>query len=113
MTSNLEGVAASHLMTPKFTKFGGQSFERLTVEETNKSEAEALSAIKELNVELTDLKIDVFGKVAVATYYSHFSFIVEGQRVESLARQALIFLETEDGWKIIHENVTPEKCFSE
>ncbi len=78
MASNIDGVTASHLISPKFTKFGGQSFERLTVEETNKSEAEALAAIKELKVELVDLKIDVFGKVAITTYYSHFSYMNEG-----------------------------------
>ena len=109
MVANLEGLRASHLNSPKFTKFGPRSFERQTVEQTNSSEASFFSSISELNVELKDVKIDVFGDVAITTFYPHYSLIKDSEVVEGISRQTLVFLKTEQGWKIIHEHGNPKK----
>lgn len=53
-----------------------------------------------------DLKIDVFGDVGIATYYPHVSFTSDGEMVTVMGRQTLVFLETAEGWKIVHEHGT-------
>ena len=63
--------------------------------------------------EMKDRKIDVFGDIAIMTCYNHFSYSVEGNREERVARNTLVFLRTADGWKIVHEHVTPKACFQQ
>jgi hypothetical protein len=108
-TANIAGLEASHLNSPKFTKFGPRSFERQTVEETNRMEAAFVSSISNMQIEMQDLKIDVFGDVAIATYYPHVTFERDSVDVIGSGRQTLVFLKTDDGWKIIHEHGTPKR----
>jgi len=109
MTANIEGLEAIHLNSPKFTKFGPRSFERQNVEQTNASEASFFSSISDLKVELKDIKIDVFDDVAITTFYPTYTLKKEGEVVEGMSRQTLVFLKTSEGWKIIHEHGTPQK----
>ena len=75
MAANIEGLQSIHLDSDKFTKFGPRSFERQDVESTNKSEAKFFSSISNVNYEIKDLKIDVFGKIGIVTYYPYVSFV--------------------------------------
>lgn len=109
MTADIEGLKAVHLNSPKFTKFGPRSFERQNVEQTNTSEASFFSSISDLKVELKDIKIDVFDDVAIATFYPTYSLKKDGEVVEGMSRQTLVFLRTDEGWKIIHEHGTTKK----
>jgi hypothetical protein len=113
MSANVEGLTTSHLISSNFTKFGPRNFSRQTAYETNESEASFFTSIKDLKVELKDVKIDVFGDVAVTTFYPHFSFVKDDQLKEGSSRQTFVFLKTDQGWKIIHEHGTPKKCFAE
>ena len=58
-------------------------------------------------------EIDVFGDVAIMTCYNHFSYKDNGGREQRVARNTLVFLKTDDGWKIVHEHVTPKQCFED
>ncbi|NIP42878.1 MAG: nuclear transport factor 2 family protein [candidate division Zixibacteria bacterium] len=109
MAVNIEGLKAIHLNSPKFTKFGPRSFERQNVEQTNASEASFFSSISDLKVELKDVKIDVFDDVAVTTFYPTYSLKKDGEVVEGMSRQTLVFLRTSQGWRIIHEHGTTKK----
>ena len=108
MNADVEPLQAIHLDSPKFSKFGPRNFDRQTVEQTNESEAEFVTSVADLELEWKDIKIDVFGDFAIATYYPHFSFVKDGQKVEGMGRQTLVFLKTEQGWKIIHEHGAPK-----
>lgn len=57
--------------------------------------------------EVNDLKIDVFGDVALATFHSDFQQIIESDILKVNAQMALLFVNTEDGWKITHEHSSP------
>lgn len=105
-SSDVAGLQAMHLNSPKFSKFGPRSFERQDVESTNESEARFFSSISDASYEIHDLKIDVFGNVGVATYYPKVSFVRGSERVYSNGRQTLVFLRTEAGWKLVHEHGT-------
>ena len=105
-TANINGLQAIHLKSEKFTKFGPRQFNRQDVANTNKSEADHFGSISKFKQEVRDLKIDVFGDIGIATYYPHVSFIKEGKEIKANGRQTLVFLYTENGWKIVHEHGT-------
>ena len=109
MTANIEGLKAAHLVSDKFTKFGPRNFNRQDVASTNESEAAFFTSISDLNMEVKDLKIDVFGDFGIATYYPHFSFVQDGEEKKGSSRQTLVFLKTKKGWKIVHEHGTSNK----
>jgi len=106
MGANIEGLKAAHLHSEKFTKFGPRNFDRQDVAATDESEAAFFSSIKSLDYQVRDLKIDVFGRVAVATYYPHVSFVKDGEAKELTGRQTFVFLKTAEGWKLVHEHGT-------
>ncbi len=106
MTANIEGLQAIHLDSEKFTKFGPRSFDRQDVAATNESEATFFSTISDVEYEVRDLRIDVFGDFGVVTYYPHVSFVRVGTRQVASGRQTLVFLKTVNGWKLVHEHGT-------
>jgi ketosteroid isomerase-like protein len=108
-TANIEGLQSVHLNSDKFTKFGPRSFNRQDVTGTNKTEAAFFGSISNYRQEVKELKIDVFGDVAIATYYPHVSFEQDGEEKSGSGRQTLVFLKTVEGWKIVHEHGTPNK----
>lgn len=103
-TTNLEGLKNIHLVSDKFTKFGPRGFERQNVDDTNESELAFFGTISNYEEEVKDLKIDVFGEVGIATYYRFVSFEQDHEKKNVSLRQTLVFLKTNEGWKIIHEH---------
>ena len=112
-TANVAGLRASHLESNKFTKFGGRDFERQDVEQCNEAETRFVSTLQNLKLEMRDPKIDVFGDVAIMTCYNHVSYTDDGEVRNRVARNTLVFLNTDDGWKIVHEHVTPNARFEQ
>ena len=100
-------LKAAHLNSPKFTKFGPRIAVRQDVESTNKTEAEHFISITDGNFRIEDLKVDIFGDVAITTFYNNYSFIKNNISVKGKGRVTLVFLNTEEGWKIIHEHSSP------
>jgi ketosteroid isomerase-like protein len=108
-TANIDGLKSAHLVSDKFTKFGPRNFNRQDVISTNNSEEEFFGTISDYKQEIKDLKIDVFGDIGIATYYPHVSFVQNGVEKIGSGRQTLVFLKTDNGWKIIHEHGTPKQ----
>ena len=107
--ANIEGLKEAHLVSEKFTKFGPRNFDRQNVASTNNSEEAFFGSITNYKQEVKDLKIDVFGDIGIATYYPYVSFMQDGESYIGSGRQTLVFLKTENGWKIVHEHGTPNK----
>ncbi len=103
-TANAVGLREGHLRTDKFTKFGGRLYERLDFEQTVAGETANITTGKDYTYEVKDLKIDVYDVVAIMTYFGHVTRMVDGEPVRYSFRQTLAFLNTSDGWKIIHEH---------
>ncbi|MCJ7580029.1 MAG: nuclear transport factor 2 family protein [Candidatus Aminicenantes bacterium] len=108
-TANIDGLKEAHLVSDKFTKFGPRSFNRQDITSTNQSEEAFFGSITNYRQEIKDLKIDVFGDIGIATYYPHVTFVQNGEAKNGNGRQTLVFLKTENGWKIIHEHGTPKQ----
>ena len=102
--SNIAELKSAHLNSPKFSKFGPRIAERQDVNQTNRSETEHFLSIKEANLVIEDLKIDIFDNVGIASFYNNFTFIKNDNRVQGKGRVTLAFLRTSEGWKIIHEH---------
>ena len=72
----------------------------------NESEAAFFGSITDVQYEVRDLKIDVFGDVGIATYYPEVSFVRDGSDVALSGRQTFVFVKTDLGWKLVHEHGT-------
>lgn len=105
--SNIPELKSVHFDSPKFSKFGPRASERQNVESTNKSETEHFRLIEDVKLVIEDLKIDIFDKVGIVTFYNNYSFIKNDNKIRGKGRVTLVFLRTEDGWKIIHEHSSP------
>ncbi|MDP6433548.1 MAG: hypothetical protein QGI15_04430 [Candidatus Scalindua sp.] len=57
---NIESLKSAHFNSPRFSKFGPRVSERQNVDETNSSESEHFSSIKDVDLKIDDLKIDIF-----------------------------------------------------
>jgi ketosteroid isomerase-like protein len=104
---DIDKLISYHAYGPKFTEF--QNGEKRTGskenEEFERSFFPMFTGIKKW--ETNDLKIDVFGDVALATFHSDFQPIIGSDTLKVAAQMALLFVNTEDGWKITHEHSSP------
>lgn len=106
---DFERLAAYHLSGPKFSKFDDvEPLDRQDDEIGMRSEVEQFSAIDDLDAHLDDLKIDVFGPVAVVTGTFRAAFQVQGDRQSSRTRSTVVLVDAGDrNWLICHEHHSP------
>jgi ketosteroid isomerase-like protein len=95
-----------HLYGPKFTKFSTESAGRLDAESTRKGERDGLSAVNGLSMRADGLKIDVFGKVGIATFVLNYSFKAGEETIEKQAKTTMVFVKEGGEWRIVHEHLS-------
>jgi hypothetical protein len=95
-----------HLYGPKFTKFSTESAGRLDAESARKGERDGLSAVNGLSMRADGLKIDVFGKVGIATFVLTYSFKAGEQTIEKQAKTTMVFVRDGGEWRIVHEHLS-------
>jgi ketosteroid isomerase-like protein len=98
-----------HLYGPGFTKFSASPPGRQDAAASRRSEHEGLGAISDLKMHANDLKIDVFGNVAIATFILESSFKAAGNAYQKLNQGTLVFVKNHGNWKITHEHFSPSK----
>jgi ketosteroid isomerase-like protein len=105
----IDELEAYHAFGPKFTKFDDfEPLERQDAETTRRLEREAILGVKEFDPRLVDLKVDVFGPVAVTTFVMDYRVVDdEGQRHSFRARATMVLAKQESGWLIVHEHFSP------
>lgn len=96
-------LIAHHIYGPKFTEFRNDS-PRFGSEENEEYERGFVGAISAFDYNLGDLKIDVFGDVAVATFEADFRPTMGEQVPQIWANVTLVFVKVNDTWKITHEH---------
>lgn len=103
-------LAAFHLDSPKFTKFDDfEPLDRQDVATANRYEEEGLSGVDNFEYDLLDLKVDVFGSAAIATFVFDYRFDAAGEAMALKARATMVFVEDSECWKIAHEHLSPFK----
>jgi ketosteroid isomerase-like protein len=102
---DLERLDSFHLHNPKFSKFEDEGvYTRRNIEEARKTENEQFSAISDFAYEVQDFKADVFGDVAVTTFYLQYSGKMGEAPMAGRVRGTLVFAKIGNEWKIVHEH---------
>lgn len=96
-----------HLYDAKFTKFSGERAARLDAEASREDEHRSLMAVEGLATQRVDEKIDVFGKIGIATFILQYQFHVSTNSVTKNARGTLVLVYDQGTWKIVHEHFSP------
>lgn len=106
---DIEKLISFHAYGPKFTEFkNGEPRNGSEVNETY--ERGVFGSVTEIEkMDMNDLKIAVYGDVAIVTYHADYDLKFEEYLVEFNDQVSLIFVNTDDGWKIVHEHRSPLK----
>jgi len=59
-----------------------------------------------LSMRANGLKIDVFGKVGIATFVLSYSFKAGEQTIEKQAKTTMVFVKEGGQWQIAHEHLS-------
>ena len=98
-----------HAFGAKFTKFDDfEPLERQDGETTKRLEREAILGVEEFDPRLVDLRVDVFGPVAVTTFVMDYRVVDdEGERHSFRARATMVLAKEDGQWLIVHEHFSP------
>ena len=96
-----------------FTKFDeNPPYTRQNSQEAFVHEQAAFANISDYSYQIDDLRIDLLGDVAIATFYLSYKgmfvndYSFEGSPVGSRARVTMVLSRTDRGWKIAHEHLS-------
>ena len=105
----IEELESYHAFGPKFTKFDDfEPLDRQDAETTRRIEREAILGVDEFAPAVVDLRVDVFGSVAVATFVMDYEVLEPGGERHSFRARATMVFASEDGqWLIVHEHFSP------
>lgn len=108
---DLGALADLHASREIFSKFDeNPPYTRQNSQEAFVYEQAAFASISDYEYQIDDLRIDLVGSVAVATFYLTYKgmfvndYSFEGTPVSSRARVTMVLNQTERGWKIAHEH---------
>jgi hypothetical protein len=104
----VDELESYHAFGRKFTKFDDfEPLERQDADTTRRLEREAILGVEQFDPRVVDLKVDVFGPVAVTTFVMDYAVVAEGQRHELRARGTLVLAKDGGEWLIVHEHFSP------
>jgi hypothetical protein len=105
----IDELESYHAFGPKFTKFDDfEPLERQDAETTRRLERESILGVEEFAPEIVDLKIDVFGPVALTTFVMEYGIVTrESERLSFRARATMVFAADDGQWLIVHEHFSP------
>lgn len=106
---DIDKLISYHAYGPKFTEFkdgaprnGGEANEAY--------ERSLFGSVTEVvKFDAKDLKIAVYGDVANLTFHSDFQLKFGDDLVVVNDQITLLFVKTDDGWKMVHEHHSPLK----
>lgn len=106
---DIERLISLHAYSPKFTEF--KNGELRNGGEANETyERNIFSSVtKVVKFDSNDFKVAVYGDVANVTFHSDFHFKFGEDLVVVNDQITLLFVKTENGWKLVHEHHSPLK----
>ena len=100
-----EGAVRNIIDTSRYSKFDDwPPWTRQDAETGLKNEFGAFQVLKNYNYDLKDLKLDVIGDAASATFHFHYTGEMRDQSFDVNSRVTIILLREAGEWKIIHEH---------
>jgi ketosteroid isomerase-like protein len=110
---DLTALADFHGPRDQFTKFDeNPPYTRQNSEEAFVYEQAAFANISDYSYSIDELRIDLFGDVAIATFYLSYSgmfvndYSFEGSPVRSNTRVTMALTRSSKGWRIVHEHLS-------
>jgi len=110
---DIPALGTFHSPRETFTKFDeSPPYTRQTYDEAFVHEQAAFANISDYSYLIEDLRIDLAGDVAIATFYLNYKGIFvndysfEGSPVSSQARVTMVLAKTKDRWHIMHEHLS-------
>jgi ketosteroid isomerase-like protein len=106
---DVDKLIAFHAYSPKFTEFkNGEP--RNGAKENEAHERNVFGSVTEVvKFDAKDLKVAVYGDVANVTFESDFQLKFGDDLVVVNDQITLLFVNTNDGWKMVHEHHSPLK----
>lgn len=105
---DFDRLASYHLAGPKFSKFDDvEPLDRQDAKTGMRLEVEQFTGMEDFHGRFDDLKIDVFGPVAVTTGIFVWNCQIEGDVVAGRTRSTLVFVDDGEQWLIAHEHHSP------
>ncbi len=104
---DIDKLISFHAYGPKFTEFkDGQP--RNGGADNEAYERQLFGSVTEVVAfKANDLKIAVYGDVANVTFHSDFQLMFGDQLAVVNNQITLLFVKTDDGWKLVHEHHSP------
>ena len=104
---DIDKLIAFHAYSPKFTEFkNGEP--RNGAKENEAHERSVFGSVTEVvKFDAKDLKVAVYGDVANLTFESDFQLKFGDDLVVVNDQITLLFVNTDDGWKMVHEHHSP------
>ncbi len=110
---DMPALADFHSSRDSFTKFDeNPPYARQNSEEAFVYEQAAFANVSDYSYTIDDIRVDLFGDAAVATFYLAYAgmfvndYSFEGSPVSGKARVTMVLARTEKGWKIAHEHLS-------
>ena len=118
---DLTALADFHGPRDRFTKFDeNPPYTRQNSDEAFVYEQAAFANISDYNYSIDELRVDLLGDAAVASFYLSYSgmfvndYSFEGSPVRAKTRVTMALARTLKGWRVVHEHLsrfpeTPQK----
>jgi len=107
LDGDMDKLISFHAYSPKFTEFkNGEPRNNGAANEAY--ERNVFGSVTEVvKFDANDLKIAVYGDVAILTFHSDFHLKFGADLVIVNDQISLIFAKTTNGWKMVHEHHSP------
>lgn len=107
-SKDFDRLAGYHLSGPKFSKFDDEGPQARQGDQSGmQGEINAFRPLEDFDGRFDDLKVDVFGPVAIATGIFRCTFILEGENGSAQSRSTVVLVDDEGDWLIAHEHHSP------
>ena len=104
---DMDKLISFHAYGPKFTEFKDGA-PRNGGEDNEAYERQLFGSVtKVVKFGADDLKIAVYGDVANLTFHSDFQLMFGEDLAVVINQITLLFVKTDDGWKLVHEHHSP------
>ncbi|GAB2611591.1 hypothetical protein GCM10009696_16460 [Kocuria himachalensis] len=107
-TKDFDRLASYHLVGPKFSNFDDvEPLERQDGQTSMRLEAEQFAGMENFHGRFEDVKIDVFGPVAIMTGILVWDCTIAGNALSGRTRSTMVFVDKDEQWLITHEHHSP------
>jgi ketosteroid isomerase-like protein len=103
----LDRVEALHLYGPKFSKFDEFGLGREDADQTRVAERQGLASLRSFKASIRELKVDLFGVVAVATFLLDYAAETSQGQAAATIRSTVVLAKDGPNWRIVHEHYSP------